>query len=641
MTGRRVAGPAGTMCVVADRQRDVSLSTVTPSDTEDGSAVSQAPSSAVASPPSPRQERPPASARSDRGTPRCPSPRPQGGSQRSARPGSEPRQPQAPGLRRAEEGCLRAALSALASCFRLGPRRPQSVPRCGRADRAGHTAIVDSLRLVLAESARGRASAGVGALLLRQDPSRSVDKSYTLVRALGTGSFGSVREVRSVATGEHRALKMLDKAPSVNAALDLRTELEVLLHLDHPHVVKLCEFFEHRRFLYIVTELCEGGDFSLLMRQPCPRQELRLLFRDITAGVAYCHGRGVAHRDIKLANCLLASGATRRVGKVIDFGLSAISRGEPQELLAQGRCGTYLFMAPEILGGRPYGPKCDVWSIGVMLFMILTGGEHPFAADPARCDLRRLLADTRRCPVRADALAAAARDTRAVDLARGLLAREPAERLDAAAALGAPWLCAPEAATEEGRCRLEAQAHELLRRLLSFAELRPLDRALLAVAAQRAAAAVADSSRAVFLALDRRFAGALSQEDLAAGLAARRLDVPAKELDRIFACVDIDGSGRVEWPEWLAATLPPEALQCAGAAREVFDLVGPGGDERISEGELRSALFADAPPEEEPRLFDFDGFSRLVREAARPRGAETCRRQPRSNARRSSGRARP
>lgn len=471
------------------------------------------------------------------------------------------------------------------------------------------------------EEVARRGAGGVTQLLLRQDPARSVDRAYTSVRDLGTGSFGSVREVMSVATGEHRALKLLDKAPNVNSKQDLRTELHALLRLDHPNVVRLCEFFEHRRYLYVVTELCEGGDFSQLMSGPCPRQELRLLFKDVTAGIAYCHARGVAHRDIKFANCLLAAGASRRVGKVIDFGLAAMSLGDPEDFVAQGRCGTYLFMAPEVLDGSPYGPRCDVWSLGVMLFMILTRGEHPFARDPARCDMRRLLADACCSRVRSEALAAATRDDfGAFDVALGLLTRDPVERLDAAAALEHPWLQAPETETEEARQEMEAQTRELLRRLLAFAELPASQRAARALAARGAPAAAADAGRAAFLALDRRRAGGLSRQDLAEGLAAHGWRGGVAASERALAGADLNGSGRVEWAEWLAATLPTEVLQGAGVAREAFDLLRRGG-RGVRDCELRSIVCGEAlPPSNQAKALEFEGFLSLLRDASRPRG---------------------
>jgi len=138
-------------------------------------------------------------------------------------------------------------------------------------------------------------------LLLTPDPTRAWDKSYEIMDKLGNGAFGSVYRVQCIHTGDERAIKMIPKGD----VQYVHSELEAMVNMDHPNVAKLYEFFEDQDMLYLVTELCSGGDFTALNRHEDSMEEIRLLFREVVRAMAYCHHHGVAHRDLKSKNILV------------------------------------------------------------------------------------------------------------------------------------------------------------------------------------------------------------------------------------------------------------------------------------------------------------------------------------------------
>jgi len=500
-------------------------------------------------------------------------PRPQGQS-------PKPQQSAAPAS--AGRGCL----AGIWWCFGIHRRRRPPVA----AAAASATVVVDLLRastLGAGTSSTSRFDPIV--LQLRRNPTRSISEAYTALRELGAGSFGKVLEVESALSRRRRALKILDKATDTNTVQDLGTELEASLLLKHPNVAQLCEFFEYRRQLFIITELCDAGDFTLLLRRACPAEELRLLFRDIVTAVAYCHRRGVVHRDLKLPNCVLAHGGSRRIGKLIDFGLSAIHHGEAEASWMRERCGSCLFMAPEIVERRPYDAKVDVWSLGVMLYMLLTD-EHPFVLDHDTCKFRKLMQDIRYAPLRIKPLANAmeSRGAAVGDLPMQLLEREPNLRMDAASALLHPWLDAPEAGCLETAFRSRAKVRHQLTMLVNFAELPCSERQARVVAAQQATTAEASDATMAFLALDSRNAGELSRSDLERGCLQCGLELPIAEVGRLFTAIDLNNDGCIDWLEWLAATLPMVDCRSALAAKEAFACLESTGENSIANGELAS-----------------------------------------------------
>eukprot|EP00526_Cylindrotheca_closterium_P002581 CAMPEP_0113643396 /NCGR_PEP_ID=MMETSP0017_2-20120614/22818_1 /TAXON_ID=2856 /ORGANISM="Cylindrotheca closterium" /LENGTH=951 /DNA_ID=CAMNT_0000554909 /DNA_START=95 /DNA_END=2948 /DNA_ORIENTATION=+ /assembly_acc=CAM_ASM_000147 len=196
---------------------------------------------------------------------------------------------------------------------------------------------------------------------------------------LGSGISGMVRLVTHKKTGHKYAVKCLDLGlvDTEEGLAQLREEIFIMCQLDHPNIVRLEEVYESHTEIYLVQELCVGGElFDRLDEQPdyhYTEAECARLVKQMLCAVRYLHSKGIIHRDLKLENFLFSSNAKDSELKMIDFGLSKHFRyGEMQHEAV----GTPYTVAPEVIRGS-YDERCDIWAIGVISFLLLSG-EPPF-----------------------------------------------------------------------------------------------------------------------------------------------------------------------------------------------------------------------------------------------------------------------
>ncbi|XP_053879680.1 hormonally up-regulated neu tumor-associated kinase homolog A-like [Malaclemys terrapin pileata] len=208
--------------------------------------------------------------------------------------------------------------------------------------------------------------------------------TYLVGKMINKGSFAKVMEGLHIPTGEKVAIKVIDKKKAKQDSYVLKNmKREPRIHqmIKHPNIVQLYETLETENSYYMVMELCLGGD---LMDRICDKKkleerEVRDYTRQIMSAVEHLHRHGIVHRDLKIENFLLDENNNI---KIVDFGLSNTIKfeGLSQELL-NTQCGSPAYAAPELLAHKKYGPKVDVWSIGVCTFAMLTG-TLPFIVEP-------------------------------------------------------------------------------------------------------------------------------------------------------------------------------------------------------------------------------------------------------------------
>ncbi|XP_036406135.1 hormonally up-regulated neu tumor-associated kinase [Megalops cyprinoides] len=208
--------------------------------------------------------------------------------------------------------------------------------------------------------------------------------SYLVGKMINKGSFAKVMEGLHISTGEKVAIKVIDKKKAKQDSYVLKNmKREPRIHqmIKHPNIVQLYETLETENSYYMVMELCLGGD---LMDRICDRKrleerEVRKYTRQILSAVEHLHRHGIVHRDLKIENFLLDEYNNI---KIVDFGLSNTLKAEAlsQDLL-NTQCGSPAYAAPELLAHKKYGPKVDVWSVGVSMFAMLTG-TLPFTVEP-------------------------------------------------------------------------------------------------------------------------------------------------------------------------------------------------------------------------------------------------------------------
>lgn len=236
--------------------------------------------------------------------------------------------------------------------------------------------------------------------MICKNQNRIEDIYHVSKKALGEGSYGVVQTCVHKDTNQERAVKIVPK-DKIKDMKTFQQEISILQELDHPHVLKLYEYFEDQSNIYLVTEICRGGElFDAIVTAGSFSEEKSARFmKQILQSLSYCHNQGVAHRDLKPENCLFETKDSSDI-KIIDFGFSQVTRNENTDMKARGlqkqktmdrlhdRVGTVDYMAPEVLKGD-YGLDCDVWSAGCILYVMLCG-QYPFVGDDDNQTMKKI-----------------------------------------------------------------------------------------------------------------------------------------------------------------------------------------------------------------------------------------------------------
>lgn len=215
-----------------------------------------------------------------------------------------------------------------------------------------------------------------------------IKKSYAFGKQLGMpGQFGYAVATTHLQTGEKRAVKVISKA-RFNRAADrdfhfqqLRAEIEVMKSMNHPNIIRFYEVFENETDLFIVMEMCAGGELfdRIKATGTYSEHDASVALRQIFEGIAYMHSKRIAHCDLKPDNFLYSDDGKMSALKIIDFGMSKFVR---QRQMFRSMCGTPYYMAPEVIQGQ-YNEHSDLWSLGVVMFVMLFG-YPPFYAGQYR-----------------------------------------------------------------------------------------------------------------------------------------------------------------------------------------------------------------------------------------------------------------
>lgn len=231
-----------------------------------------------------------------------------------------------------------------------------------------------------------------------EDRSGVLHGKYELGRLLGHGTFAKVYHARNLHTGKSVAMKIVGKEKVIKVGMidQIQREISVMNMVRHPNIVELNEVMASKSKIYFAMELVRGGElFSKIAKGRLSENVARSYFQQLISAVDFCHSRGVFHRDLKPENLLLDD-----VGnlKVTDFGLSAFTEHLRQDGLLHTTCGTPAYVAPEVIGKKGYdGAKADIWSCGVILYVLLAG-FLPFQDDNVVAMYRKIYRGDFKCP---------------------------------------------------------------------------------------------------------------------------------------------------------------------------------------------------------------------------------------------------
>jgi len=258
-------------------------------------------------------------------------------------------------------------------------------------------------------------------------------------KPIGYGHYGVVRKCLLRGTNEWLAIKSINKSKVGNFEA-LRREVEILKELDHPNIIKLIDVHEDENFLHLITEFCSGGELfdRIISKSQSPdgkfsEKDAARLLASILDAIRYCHSKNIVHRDLKPENFMFATAEEDSPIKMIDFGLSRHDNTAYHGVM-KSRVGTPYYIPPEVLKGE-YTRSCDMWSIGVLAYILLSGCP-PFNGDTDAQIFNQVKSGffSFDSPQWDDVSCVAK------DFICCLLRMDPSERLTASEALAHPWI---------------------------------------------------------------------------------------------------------------------------------------------------------------------------------------------------------
>ena len=417
------------------------------------------------------------------------------------------------------------------------------------------------------------------AQILKNQPKGKITEKYVLGRELGRGEFGITylctdKETQDVFACKSISKKKLRTPVDVE---DVRREVAIMQHLpDHPNIVTLKGAYEDDGHVHLVMQLCEGGELfdRIIARGHYTERGAAAVTRTILEVVQVCHRQGVMHRDLKPENFLFATKNENSLLKAIDFGLSVVFK--PGEKFSE-IVGSPYYMAPEVLK-RNYGPEVDVWSAGVILYILLCG-VPPFWAETeqgvAQAILRGIL-DFKRDPW------PKVSDS-AKSLVRHMLEPDPKARYNAQQVLDHPWL---QNAKKNPNVPLDA----VRSRLKQFSAMNKLKKRALQVIAESLGGEEIEGLKEMFEKMDTDNSGTITFEKLKVGLIQFGSQLTEQEARLLMDAADVDGKGSLNYGEFVAATVHLQRLDDDEHLRKAFEFFDTDGSGYIEVGELKEAV---------------------------------------------------
>ncbi|BAF29805.1 calcium-dependent protein kinase 27-like [Oryza sativa Japonica Group] len=430
--------------------------------------------------------------------------------------------------------------------------------------------------------------------VLRRKTENLKDK-YSLGRKLGQGQFGTTYLCVDKANGGEYACKSIAKRKLLTDedVEDVRREIQIMHHLaGHPNIISIRGAYEDAVAVHVVMELCAGGElFDRIVRKGhYTERQAAGLARVIVAVVESCHSLGVMHRDLKPENFLFVGNEEDAPLKTIDFGLSMFFR--PGEVFTDV-VGSPYYVAPEVLK-KSYGQEADVWSAGVIIYILLCG-VPPFWAETEQGIFEQVLHGT--LDFESDPWPNVSDGAK--DLLRKVLVRDPKKRLTAHEVLCHPWLQMSGSAPDKP---LDSA---VLSRLRQFSAMNKLKKMALRVIAENLSEEEIAGLKEMFKMMDTDNSGQINYEELKAGLERVGANMKESEIYQLMQAADIDNSGTIDYGEFIAATLHLNKVEREDHLYAAFQYFDKDGSGYITSDELQQAC--DEFGIEDVRLEDMIG----------------------------------
>ncbi|ESQ34907.1 hypothetical protein EUTSA_v10007293mg [Eutrema salsugineum] len=407
-----------------------------------------------------------------------------------------------------------------------------------------------------------------------------ISDKYILGRELGRGEFGITYLCTDRETHEALACKSISKRKLRTAVdiEDVRREVAIMSTLpEHPNVVKLKATYEDNENVHLVMELCEGGELfdRIVARGHYTERAAAAVARTIAEVVMMCHSNGVMHRDLKPENFLFANKKENSPLKAIDFGLSVFFK--PGDKFTE-IVGSPYYMAPEVLK-RDYGPEVDVWSAGVIIYILLCG-VPPFWAETEQgvaLAILRGIIDFKRDPW--PQISESAKS-----LVKQMLDPDPTKRLNAQQLLAHPWI-------QNAKKAPNVPLGDIVRsRLKQFSMMNRFKKKVLRVIAEHLSIQEVEVIKDMFSLMDDDNDGKITYPELKAGLQKVGSQLGEPEIKMLMEVADVDGNGFLDYGEFVAVIIHLQKIENDELFKLAFMFFDKDGSTYIELDELREAL---------------------------------------------------
>ncbi|CAH9077645.1 unnamed protein product [Cuscuta europaea] len=412
-------------------------------------------------------------------------------------------------------------------------------------------------------------------------PYVEIAKLYELERELGRGQFGTTYLCTEKATGSKYACKSISTGRLVKSekeVADMRMEVRMLEHLSgQPNIVEFKGAYEDRNHLYLVMELCSGGELfdRITAKGSYSEKEAARIGRQVVNVVHACHFMGVIHRDLKPENFLLVTKDDQSPLKATDFGLSIfIEEGR----VLRDIVGSAYYIAPEVLT-RNYGKEIDVWSAGVILYILLSGFP-PFYAETENGIFKAIL----KARLDLESNPWPSISPSAKDLIRKMLTVDPKRRITAAAALEHPWL------KEDGDASDTPINSVVLIRMKQFRAMNKMKQLALKVIAETMPEEEIKGLKEMFKNIDTDRSGYITLDELKTGLAKLGSKLSEDEIKQLMVAADIDKSGTIDYIEFITVAMHRHRLENESNLLMAFNHFDKDRNGYITREELRHAM---------------------------------------------------
>jgi len=410
---------------------------------------------------------------------------------------------------------------------------------------------------------------------------RNITDEYEIHEIVGKGQYGICRRAVRRSTGNEVAVKSISKLKirSEEERSEVEREIAIMRHLEgHENIVKLFDVFEDRTHIHLVMELCKGGELfdQIITKGHYSEKEAAELVRTMLLVIRHMHSLGVMHRDLKPENFLF----DKATMKATDFGLSSFL--SPQQRLDE--CvGSSYYIAPEVLK-RDYSVEADVWSAGVILYILLCGSPPFYGANDKEI-LQKILKykdgginfHFKPWPQISDG----AKECVLMMLKRDARSRGTAEQI-----LSHPWM------RENGTASEKPIANEVVSRLKKFIKMSKLQRMVTRMIAEMLSPAEVHGLKTLFQKLDKDSDGVITVDELRIGLKEWGYGNEGLEYEvqSMMAKLDMDGSGTIDLEEFMCATMNRCQLEMEENLLQAFQQIDTDGNGLLTREELQNAL---------------------------------------------------